>query len=278
VADTENDKQDEIRQRAHAARSTAAAIDAAAAATADEKKTKGKRWNRSFKPSKRYRGAQRRRGERTTRHSMADAVKLVKEFKAVKFDESLELHVKLGVNPKKSDQQLRGTFVFPHGIGKSKRVICFAEGPMADAARDAGAVEVGGEDLAQRIQEGWLEFDVVVAHPAMMRHVGRLGKILGPKKLMPNPKEGSVTPNVAAAVKEFQGGKAKFRVDDGANVHLTFGKRSFEDDKLVENLTAFLRHLKTLKPQTARGMFIQSAAICSTMSPGVALDVGAYQA
>lgn len=274
----ENEIKDEIRQRAEAARSTAAAIEAAAAATESEKKTKGKRWNRSFKPSKRYRALQKRRGDRTERRSFEDGVKLLKEFKAVKFDESLELHVKLGVNPKKSDQQIRGTFVFPHGIGKSKRVICFAEGPMVDAARDAGAIEVGGEDLAKRIQEGWLDFDVVVAHPAMMRHVGRLGKILGPKKLMPNPKEGSVTPNVAQAVKEFQGGKAKFRVDDGANVHLVFGKKSFETDHLVENLTAFLNHLKTLKPQTARGTSIQSAAICSTMSPGVSLDVGAYQA
>ncbi len=276
MSDTD-DKQDEIRARASAARDTAAAIEAAAAATS-EKKPKGKRYNRRFKPSKRYRALKQRRGERIERRPLADAIKLVKEFKSTKFDESVELHVRLGVNTKKSDQQIRGTFVFPHGIGQSKRVVCFAEGPAAQAAKEAGALEVGGEDLAKKIQDGWLEFDVVVAHPSMMRHVGRLGKILGPKKLMPNPKEGSVTPNVAEAVREFRGGKAKFRVDDGGNLHVVCGKKSFGADQLGENIAAFMTYLKTLKPQSARGTFIQSASVCSTMSPGVMIDVGEYQA
>jgi large subunit ribosomal protein L1 len=273
---SDDDVKEEIRARANKARDAAAAIEQATAATETEKRVKKKRYNRRFKPSKRYKAAEKRRGERTTTHSIEEAVKLVKEFKAAKFDESMELHVKLGVNPKKSDQQVRGTFSFPHGVGQAKRVICFAEGPAAAAALEAGAIEVGGEELAKRVQDGWLDFDVVIAHPAMMRHVGRLGKVLGPKKLMPNPKEGSVTPNVAEAVKAFSGGKAKYRVDDGANLHLIFGKRSFENEKLANNLTAFLKHLMGVKPTGSKGTFIESAAIASTMSPGVAIDVGAY--
>lgn len=273
--DSEDQHRQEAIERAQAAKSAQAAIDAAAADTA-EKKPKGKRYNKRFKPSKRYKGALKARGERLAKHDFETAIKLVKGFKAAKFDESMELHITLGVDPKKSDQQIRGTFVFPHGIGKSKRVICFAEGPAAEQAQEAGAMEVGGEDLAKKIEGGWFEFDVVVAHPAMMRVVGRLGKVLGPKKLMPNPKEGSVTPNVAQAVQEFSGGKAKFRVDDGSNMHIPFGKRSFDDAKLLANLNAFFNHLKNLRPQTAKGVFIQKAAIASTMSPGVSLDVGQF--
>jgi large subunit ribosomal protein L1 len=275
MSDETNDLQEEIRARANAAKSVGAAIEAAAA-DVGTKKEKGKKWNRRFKPSKRTRGARKARGERTQAHSLNDAVKMVKGFKATKFDESMELHVKLGVDPKKSDQQVRGTYVFPHGIGITKRVICFAEGPAAEQAKDAGAMEVGGEELAKKIQGGWFDFDVVIAHPAMMRHVGKLGKILGPKKLMPNPKEGSVTPRVAEAVKEFSGGKAKYRVDDTANLHIMFGKRSFDDQKLVENLEGFFTHLQGIKPTTARGTFIQNAFISSTMGPGVRVDVGGY--
>ncbi|MGE0707121.1 MAG: 50S ribosomal protein L1 [Planctomycetota bacterium] len=274
---SDDEKRDEIIERANKTREAAAAIEAASAATTSEKK-RGKRFNRKFKPSKRYRGALKRRGVRTDKHSADAAVSLLKEFKAAKFDESVEVHVKLGVDPKKSDQQVRGTFVFPHGVGKSKRVVAFAEGPAADEAREAGAVEVGGAELAQKISDGWLEFDVVIAHPSMMRHVGRLGKILGPKKLMPNPKEGSVTANVGDAVREFSGGKMKYRVDDGANVHIVFGKRSFDNDKLLKNLHSFLEHLRTIKPTGARGAFLQSAYIATTMSPGVAVDVGSYNA
>lgn len=270
----EDDKLQEIRERASATKAAEAAIAAASAATDSEKKTRGKRYNKRFKPSKRYRSAEKSRGDRHEKHDIGQAIKLVKSFKAPKFDESMEAHIRLGVDPKKSDQQVRGTFVFPHGIGQSKRVICFAEGAMADAAKEAGAMEVGGDELAKKITDGWFDFDVVIAHPAMMRVVGRLGKVLGPKKLMPNPKEGSVTPNVAQAVKEFSGGKAKYRVDDKANLHIVFGKRSFDDAKLEENLRAFLEHLKTVKPTAAKGIFIQNGSIASTMGPGVKIDVG----
>lgn len=267
-----NDIRDEIRARGAAKAATEAALEAASAATAEPKQKK--RFNRKFKPSKRYRAAKTTRGERLEKRSIAEALKLVKTLKAAKFDESMELHLQLGVDAKKSDQQVRGTFVFPHGIGQSKRVVCFAEGPAAQQARDAGALEVGGEELAKKIEGGWFDFDVVVAHPGMMRIVGRLGKVLGPKKLMPNPKEGSVTPNVGTAVREFGGGKAKYRVDDGGNLHVVFGKRSFPDQKLEENLLAFLDHVKTLKPQGAKGTFVLGGAVCSTMSPGVSLDLG----
>jgi large subunit ribosomal protein L1 len=259
--------------RAKAAKSAQAAIEAASAASL-EKKPRGKRYNKRFKPSKRYKAAEKARGERTQTRSIEDAIKAVKEFKAAKFDETMEFHITLGVDPKKSDQQIRGTFVFPHGVGKSKRVVCFAEGPAAEAATEAGAMEVGGEELAKKIEDGWFDFDVVVAHPAMMRVVGRLGKVLGPKKLMPNPKEGSVTPKVGNAVREFTAGKTKFRVDDGGNMHVPFGKRSFDDEKLSANLLAFLNHIKGLKPPTAKGIFLQRAAISSTMSPGVGIDLG----
>lgn len=275
---SDDDKRDEIRERAQQSRDTAAAIEAASAATDGKRKSRRKKFNRTFKPSKRYRAAAKRRGERTEVRQLEAAIGLIKEFKAAKFDESVEAHIRLGVNPKKADQQVRGTFVFPHGVGKSKRVIAFAEGPLADEAREAGAVEVGGAELADKIMGGWLEFDVVIAHPAMMRHVGRLGKVLGPKKLMPNPKEGSVTPNVGNAVREFSGGKMKYRVDDGSVVHMVFGKKSFDAQKLQDNLHAFLNHLRTTKPTGAKGNFFESGAIATTMGPGVAIDISAYNA
>ncbi len=269
----DEDIRDQIRERQKSAAATEAALEAAAAATAAKTGPK-KRWNKTFKPSKRFKGAQKARGDRQAKHAIPDAIKLVKTLKPAKFDESMELHLLLGVDAKKSDQQVRGTFVFPHGIGKSKRVVCFAEGPAAEQAREAGATEVGGEDLAKRIEGGWFDFDVVIAHPAMMRIVGRLGKVLGPKKLMPNPKEGSVTPNVGQAVREFAGGKAKYRVDDGGNLHVVFGKRSFGDDKLLDNVNAFLEHVKTLKPTGAKGTFVLGGSVSATMSPGVGIDVG----
>lgn len=238
-----------------------------------EGESKYKKW-RKFKPSKRYKASKTTRGDRLTKRTIPEAIKLVKQFKAAKFDESMELHLLLGIDAKKSDQQVRGTFVFPHGIGKSKRVICFAEGAAAQQAKDAGALEVGGDELAKKIEGGWFDFDVVVAHPAMMRVVGRLGRVLGPKGLMPNPKEGSVTPNVGQAVGEFGRGKAKYRVDDGANLHVVFGKRSFAETKLEENVNAFLEHVKTLKPAGSKGTFVLGGSICATMSPGVTIDLG----
>lgn len=275
----DEDQLEEIRARAKAQSAAQQAIEAAAAATQDDKKgVKKKRFNRKFKPSKRYRATLDARGERLQKRPVKEALKLVKSLKPAKFDESMELHLRLGVDAKKSDQQVRGTFVFPHGIGKTKRVIAFAEGPAAEEAKAAGALEVGGEELAKRINDGWLDFDVVVAHPGMMRVVGKLGKVLGPKKLMPNPKEGSVTPQVANAVREFMGGKAKYRVDDGGNLHVVFGKRSFADEKLEENLMSFLEHVKTLKPSGAKGAFVLGGSIATTMSAGVTLDLGFMQA
>jgi large subunit ribosomal protein L1 len=268
-----DDIRDEIRARQSAQAGAEAAIAAASAATADKPKSKEK-FNRKFKPSKRYKSNVAVRGERLKKYSIVEALKLVKNMKGAKFDESMELHLLLGVDAKKSDQQVRGTFVFPHGIGKSKRVVCFAEGPAADQAREAGALEVGGDELAKKIEGGWFDFDVVVAHPGMMRVVGRLGKVLGPKKLMPNPKEGSVTANVGQAVREFGGGKAKYRVDDGGNLHVVFGKKSFPEKKLEENLMAFLDHVKTLKPVGSKGTFVQGGSVCSTMSAGATIDLG----
>ncbi len=252
----------------------AAAPEAAAARSSDDGESKTYR-RRKHLPSKRYKEAHGRLGEDPVKtYELEDALKLMKQFKSAKFDESVEVHMKLGIDAKKSDQQIRGTFVFPHGIGQEKRVIAFAEGALADEARKAGALEVGGAELAKKIEDGWFDFDVVVAHPGMMRVVGKLGKILGPKKLMPNPKEGSVTADVVTAVREFKGGKAKYRVDEGGNLHAVFGKKSFEVKKLKENLEAFLDHVKTLRPPTAKGVFVQRAAICATMSPGVRVDVG----
>lgn len=224
------------------------------------------------KPSKRTRAARAKVG-RLDVYAVSDAVKLLKSFKNAKFDESVEVHVKLGVNPKKPDQQVRGTFVFPHGIGGEKRVIAFAEGDMAKEAEAAGALAVGGPDLAKRIADGWLDFDVVVAHPSMMRHIGRLGRTLGPRGLMPNPKAGTVTPNVAGAVKEFKAGKVEFRLDEGANVHVIAGKKSFEAEKLVDNVTAFLKHLESVRPSGAKGTFMLRASIASTMSPGIRVEL-----
>jgi large subunit ribosomal protein L1 len=224
------------------------------------------------KPSKRHRKAASQVDSRT-QHPLMDAIRMLKSFKALKFDESVEVHVKLGVNPKKPDQQVRGTFVFPHGIGGEKRVIAFAEGPMAEQCEAAGALEVGGPELAKKIQGGWLEFDVVVAHPSMMRHIGRLGRVLGPRGMMPNPKAGTVATDVASAVREFKAGKVEYRLDEGANIHVVAGKKSFEADKLVENIEAFLEYLDSVRPSGAKGHFMLRASVASTMSPGIRIQL-----
>jgi large subunit ribosomal protein L1 len=224
------------------------------------------------KPSKRHRKARAAVGSADPR-PLSDAVQLLKGVTSAKFDESVELHLRLGVDTKKPDQQVRGTFAFPHGIGREKRVIAFAEGDMALECEAAGAVAVGGQDLAKKISDGWLDFDVVVAHPAMMRHIGRLGRVLGPRGLMPNPKAGTVTGNVPAAVAEFKAGKVEFRLDEGANIHLVVGKKSFEVNKLVENIEAFLAHLESVRPSGVRGTFMLRATVSSTMGPGVRVQI-----
>jgi large subunit ribosomal protein L1 len=224
------------------------------------------------KPSKRHRQSISQVDTRT-QHPIMDAIRILKNFKDAKFDESVEVHVKLGVDPKKPDQQVRGTFVFPHGIGGVKRVIAFAEGPMAEECREAGALEVGGPDLAKKVNDGWLDFDVVVAHPAMMRHIGRLGRVLGPRGMMPNPKAGTVTTDVAGAVREFKAGKVEFRLDEGGNIHVVAGKKSFEAENLVDNIEAFLKHLTAVRPAGVKGHFMLRASVASTMSPGIRIQL-----
>ena len=206
-------------------------------------------------------------------HSVGDAVRLAKEVAFAKFDETLEVAMRLGVDPKHADQMVRGTVVLPHGIGKTIRVLVFAAGEKIREAEEAGADHVGGEELAKKIEGGWLDFDSVVATPDMMRIAGRLGRVLGPRGLMPNPKTGTVTMDVAKAGREIKAGKIEFRVDKGSNVHAPVGKASFSEDKLLENAMAFLRELMRAKPSGAKGAYVKSLTISSTMGPGVSIDV-----
>ena len=199
------------------------------------------------------------------------AVAELKKFENAKFDETVELAVKLGIDPKNSAQLVRGAFSLPHGIGRTVTVIAFAEGDAAKAAEDAGADEVGGEDLAKRILDGWLEFDVAISHPSMMRHVGKLGRVLGPHGKMPSPKSGTVTDDVGKAVGDFKAGKVEFRNDDYGNIHAVMGKKSFDEQKLSENIAAFIEHLRSLRPSAAKGLYFRRATIASTMSPGVSI-------
>jgi large subunit ribosomal protein L1 len=221
--------------------------------------------------SKKY----RRNRERLPQQGLTvvQAVDELKKFENAKFDETVELAVRLGIDPKASNQVVRGAFSLPYGIGKSMRVIAFAEGEQAKAAKDAGADAVGGEDLAKRILDGWLDFDIAVAHPSMMRHVGKLGRVLGPHGKMPSPKSGTVCDDVGLAVREFKAGKVEFRNDDHGNVHAVVGKKSFEKEKLVANIEAFLDHLRALKPPSSKGIYLRTATVSATMSPGVRLAV-----
>jgi large subunit ribosomal protein L1 len=203
-----------------------------------------------------------------------EAVTILKKLEGAKFDETVEVAIKLGIEKKNTTQAVRGAFSLPHGIGKEVRVIAFAEGDAAKAAKAAGASEVGGEDLAKKILDGWLDFDVAIAHPAMMRHVGKLGRVLGPQGKMPSPKSGTVTDNIGQAVKEFKAGKVEFRTDDGGNVHCALGKKSFPVDHLVDNVQAFLDHLRTFRHASVKGNYFVKATLSATMSPGIPLVVG----
>jgi len=210
-------------------------------------------------------------------HKIEEAVPLLQKVKYSKFDETVQLAVRLGVDPKHSDQMVRGTVVLPHGLGKSKRVLVIANADKQREATEAGADFVGGDDMVQKIQsESWTDYDAVIATPDMMRSVGRLGKVLGPRGLMPNPKTGTVTNDVAQAVKEVKAGKVEFRVDKTGVVHVGVGKVSFDTGKLTENANALLQAVVKAKPAAAKGKYVCSATICSTMGPGVSLDVTPY--
>ena len=220
------------------------------------------------KQSKRFRALQdKATGSQVL--TLEAAVAKVKEFATTKFDQSVEIHMRLGVDPKQADQIVRGSIVLPHGIGKSQRVVVFAKGDLAEVARQAGADTVGQEDLAQRIKEGWTDFDACIAAPDMMGLVGPLGKVLGPRGLMPSPCAGTVTPDVARVVREYKAGKVEFRNDSGGNVHAVVGKISFEKDKLLENVRSFIDYILSLKPASVKGTYVRGIVLAATMSPSV---------
>jgi len=201
--------------------------------------------------------------------SIEQAVDLLQSFEAVKFDQTVEIAMRLGIDPKQADQIVRGSIVLPNGIGRTKRVVVFAKGDAAEDARAAGADEVGDEDLAKKIKDGWLEFDACIAAPDMMGLVGPLGKLLGPRGLMPSPRAGTVTPEVGKVVTEYKAGKVEFRNDAGGIVHAVVGKLSFDKQKLGENIRAFIDCINGMKPATTKGQYIKSITISGTMSPGV---------
>jgi large subunit ribosomal protein L1 len=211
-------------------------------------------------------------------YSLNEAVPLVQKIKFAKFDETVELHLRLGVDPKHADQMVRGTVILPNGLGRSKKVLVIASGDKLKEAQDAGADIVGGEELVAKIQTGWTDFDAVVATPDMMRSVGKLGKVLGPRGLMPNPKTGTVTQDVATAVREVKAGKVEFRVDKTGVIHAPVGKVSFATDKLLENASTLIQAVIRAKPSAAKGKYVKSATICSTMGPGVHLDTIVFNA
>lgn len=217
--------------------------------------------------------ASREKVERLKNYPIDEAIALLKECGWTKFDESVDVAVNLGVNPKYSDQMVRGAVVLPHGVGKTIRVAVFAKGDKAKEAEEAGADIVGAEDLAERIEAGFLDFDKAIATPDMMKVVGKLGKVLGPRGMMPNPKVGTVTQDIAKAVSETKGGKVEFRVDKEGIVHAPVGKLSFENQKLKENLTVLIEALNKAKPASAKGVYFKNAAISSTMGPGIRLDL-----
>ncbi len=201
--------------------------------------------------------------------SLAEAVEKIKSFKSVKFDQSVECVLNLGIDPKQADQLVRGSLSLPHGIGKQKKVIAFCEESDVEAAKAAGAIEAGGDELVKKVSDGWMDFDVAIASPKVMGKVGKLGRTLGPQGKMPSPKNGTVTADVANAVAEFAAGKVEFRNDAGGNIHAVVGKQSFEAEKLIENIETFVSHIKKIKPAAAKGTYIKKMCVSATMSPGI---------
>ena len=223
------------------------------------------------KAGKHYQSA--RKQVEAKEYQLEDAVPLLQKIKYAKFDETVEIHMRLGVDPKQADHMVRGTVVMPNGLGKSKKVLVIAGGDKQREAMEAGADFVGGDDMVNKIQtEGWTDFDAVIATPDMMRSVGKLGKVLGPRGLMPNPKTGTVTMDVVKALKEIKAGKVEFRVDKTGIIHAPVGKISFAAGKLIENAASLISAVIKAKPVVAKGKYVRSATLCSTMSPGVAID------
>ncbi len=204
---------------------------------------------------------------------LTEAVEKVKSFKSVKFDQSIECVLHLGIDPKQADQLVRGSISLPNGIGKQKKVIAFCEDSDVEAAQSAGAIEAGCDELVKKITDGWMDFDVAIASPKVMGKVGKLGRILGPQGKMPSPKNGTVTGNVVTAVSEFAAGKVEFRNDAGGNIHVVVGKQSFETEKLVDNIDAFVSHIKKMRPVAAKGTYIKKMSISATMSPGITVAI-----
>jgi len=222
--------------------------------------------------SKRYKEDVKKRPEKAV--PIDAAVDIVKSFKATKFDQSVELIVNLGIDPKQADQMIRGSLSLPHGVGKTKRVVCFCPDHLIETAKQAGAIRAGGQTLVQEIEkENFTDFDVAIATPDMMRFVGRLGKVLGPKGLMPSPKAGTVTNDVQTAIKEYAAGKIEFRNDTGGNIHSVVGKVSFDKQRLADNINAMINHLRKMKPATSKGAYFKKAIIKGTMTPAVQLEV-----
>lgn len=205
-------------------------------------------------------------------YPLADAVAQLKKFKPAKFDQTITLCMHLGIDAKQADQALRGSVSLPHGIGKSKKVIALCKDDVVAAAKQAGAIEAGGEDLVKKIEDGWMDFDVAIASPDMMRVISKLGKVLGPKGLMPSPKNGTVTPDVVKAVTEFAAGKVEYRNDTSGNVHAVVGKLSFTPEKLVDNIQAFIDTIVRLKPAAAKGVYIKKISLAATMTPGLLIQ------
>ncbi|HEX3726124.1 MAG TPA: 50S ribosomal protein L1 [Pirellulales bacterium] len=222
----------------------------------------------TIKLSKRLR-AQADKHPGTTPVGVDEAVKVLKHYNNTKFDQSVDIAIRLGVDPKQADQIVRGSLVLPNGIGKTLRVVVFAKGDLAEQAKAAGADEVGGEDLAKKIKEGWTDFDACIAAPDMMGLVGPLGKVLGPRGLMPSPRAGTVTPEIGKTVREYKAGKVEFRTDAGGIVHAVVGKLSFEPAKLAENIQTFIHQILNMKPHSVKGQYVKSISVSATMSPAV---------
>jgi large subunit ribosomal protein L1 len=221
--------------------------------------------------SKRYKNEAQQVGQEAM--NLTEAVEKIKSFKSVKFDQSIECVLHLGIDPKQADQLVRGSISLPHGIGRQKKVIAFCEDSDIETARKAGAIEAGCDELVKKVSEGWLDFDVAIASPRVMSKVGKLGRVLGPQGKMPSPKNGTVTADVATAVAEFVAGKVEFKNDAGGNVHIVVGKQSFESEKLIDNIEAFVFHIKKAKPAAAKGTYIKKMYVSATMSPSITVHI-----